>query len=174
MTRSRDNWHEPAAPEFHRPIEVARVPNLGSHEKIAADAKELKALAKRLDVPALHALSAELHVKPWRGGGFKVSGLLKADVEQVSVISLEAFRQVGNFQVERYFLPASAAHGANESDEDIDIIQGGIIDIGEVVAETLALELDPYPRKPGESFADGQGPEDENVHPFPAPKEPST
>jgi hypothetical protein len=28
------------------------------------------------------------------------------------------------------------------------------VDIGEVVAETLALDLDPYPRKPGEAFAE--------------------
>ena len=28
------------------------------------------------------------------------------------------------------------------------------VDLGEIVAETLALELDAYPRKPGESFGD--------------------
>ena len=31
-------------------------------------------------------------------------------------------------------------------------IDNGWIDLGEVVAETLALDLDPYPRKPGEAF----------------------
>ena len=53
-------------PEFSRPLEVARVSALGSHEKIAADNKECAALAKRLKVPAVHAVSAHLFVKPWR------------------------------------------------------------------------------------------------------------
>jgi uncharacterized metal-binding protein YceD (DUF177 family) len=141
---------EPAL-EFSRPIEVARISKLGSHEKLSADAKECAALAKRFLVPAIHSLSAELKVKPWRGGGVKVSGELKADLDQESVVSLEVFRSTMVFAVERYFLnvPPSADI---ESDEDIDPIENGVIDLGEVVAETLALELDPYPRKPGEEF----------------------
>ena len=90
-------------------------------------------------------------MKPWRGGGFKVKGEVKADITQVSVVSLEEFRSEVTFDVERYFLP----HVNAESDEEIDAISDGIIDIGEVVAETLGIELDPYPRKPGESFQSG-------------------
>lgn len=135
-------------PEFSRPIEVARVGAHGSREKISADRKECSALADRLQLPGVHAVSADLQVKPWRGGGLKVTGEVRADIDQVSVISLEAFRSEVRFPVERYFLPA----GGSEDDE-IDMIVGGIIDLGEVAAETLGLELDPYPRKPGEAFA---------------------
>jgi uncharacterized metal-binding protein YceD (DUF177 family) len=138
-------------PEFHRPLEMARVPNLGSHEKLSADAKECALLAKRLMLPAIHKLSAHLKAKPWRGGGLKVTGELIVDLDQESVVSLESFRSVLTLPVERYFLnvPPSAELGA---DEDIDPIENGIVDLGEIVAETLALELDPYPRKPGEVF----------------------
>lgn len=137
--------------EFPRPIEVARVPNLGSHEKLMADPKECIALAKRLDIPAIYSLTATLKAKPWRGGGLKVTGELSADLNQLSVVSLEAFRSQVVFPVERYFLniPPSAEF---EFDEEIDPIIGGIVDLGEIVAETLALELDPYPRKAGEVF----------------------
>jgi uncharacterized metal-binding protein YceD (DUF177 family) len=137
--------------EFSRPIEVARIPKLGSREKLSADAKECVALAKRLLIPAIHSLTAELQTKPWRGGGLKVTGQLKADFDQESVVSLEVFRSTLVFPVERYFLNVPP-NADLESDEDIDPIERGIIDLGEVVAETLALELDPYPRKPGESF----------------------
>jgi uncharacterized metal-binding protein YceD (DUF177 family) len=137
--------------EFSRPIEVARIPKLGSHEKLSADAKECAALAKRLKVPAIHTLNAELKTKPWRGGGLKVTGELKAEVDQESVVSLEIFRSTVVYKVERYFLNVPPSVDL-ESDEDIDPIENGIIDLGEVVAETLALELDPYPRKPGEAF----------------------
>ena len=86
-----------------------------------------------------------------RGGGMKLEGHITADLEQVSVISLEAFRETVSVPLARYFLP----HGAvvdNQQEDDADPIDNGWIDLGEVVAETLALDLDPYPRKPGEAF----------------------
>ncbi len=134
-------------PEFSRPIEVARVSPLGSHEKISADPKECEALTGRLQVPAVHAVSAKLLVKPWRGGGFKVTGDVEAEIDQESVISLEVFRSIVRFPVERYFL----THAGGDDDE-IDVIENGLIDLGEIATETLGLELDPYPRKPGETF----------------------
>lgn len=136
-------------PEFSRPIEVARVSALGSHEKIAADGVECAALAKRLKVPAVHAVTAHLVVKPWRGGGFKVSGTVLADLDQESVVSLDVFRGSVSFEVERYFLPRVD----EAAEDDIDVIRNGVIDLGEVAAETIGLELEPYPRKPGEVFA---------------------
>jgi uncharacterized metal-binding protein YceD (DUF177 family) len=39
-----------------------------------------------------------------------------------------------------------------EGDEP-DIVNGGAIDLGELAAEELALNLDPYPRKPGAELA---------------------
>ena len=152
-------------PEFSRPLEVARVGAQGSRETIKADPKECSALAQRLQLPAVHAVSAELMVKPWRGGGLKVTGAIKADIEQVSVISLETFRHVVQYEVERYFLPQGGG-----DDEEIDAIAGGVIDLGEVTSETIGLELDPYPRKPGEAFAAApeseSEPEPAKVSPF--------
>ncbi len=139
-----------AKPEFSRPLAVDRVPRGGCDEKIAADADERKALAARLGVPAIHALHAELKATPWRGGGLKLEGKLVADLELVSVIGLEAFRQQIEFPVTRYFAAAPAA--GEEADAEIDPIDNGQVDLGEAVAETLTLELDPYPRRPGEAF----------------------
>lgn len=142
---------KPPVPEFSRPLAVDRVPKGGSVEHLAADAKECVALARRLSLPALHALSAELKAELWRGGGLKLEGRLSADLEQVSVVSLVAFRRKVEFPVLRYFLLADAA--AHAEGDDIDVIEQGSVDLGEVVAETLALELDPYPRKESEEFA---------------------
>lgn len=142
---------KPPVPEFSRPLTVDRVPKGGGTERLVADTKELAALARRLSLPAIHALSADLKAEPWRGGGLKLEGRLTADLEQVSVVSLEAFRRKVEFPVLRYFLSAAAA--AHAEGEDIDAIEDGSIDMGEVVAETLGLELDPYPRKEGEEFA---------------------
>ncbi|HCS23533.1 MAG TPA: metal-binding protein, partial [Rhodospirillaceae bacterium] len=41
-------------------------------------------------------------------------------------------------------------------DDDLDaaeMVHNGMIDLGEVVAQYLSLELDPYPRAPGVSLA---------------------
>jgi hypothetical protein len=157
-------------PEFSRVLKVDRVPKLGSTEKIAADPSELQALARRLDVPVIHSLSATLRATPWRGGGLKLEGELVADIDQVSVVSLEAFRSQQRFPVLRYFLPGGGATG---EEEDADPIIAGHIDMGETVAETLALELDPYPRMPGEEAAlpaPVEEPDDTPASPFAALK----
>jgi Large ribosomal RNA subunit accumulation protein YceD len=151
--------------EFSHPLLVDRVPNLGSHDRLSADEKECDALAIRLGLPKLYSLGAFLKSMPWRGGGLKVTGPLKAEFDQISVISLESFRTTLEVDVERYFLPAHK--GANPSEEEVDIIENGIIDLGEILAETMALELDPYPRKPGEVFDDIQEDiEPDKISPF--------
>ncbi len=136
--------------EFSRPLQVDRVPALGCHERIAADEKECVALAKRLGLPMLHSLAGLLKIVPWRGGGLKITGTLKAEVDQVSVISLEPFTSTLEYAIERYYLSPRA--GRPTPEEDVDMIEHGIVDLGEILAETLALELDPYPRQEGEVF----------------------
>ncbi len=153
--------------EFSRPLLTDRVPRKGSHEVFAAEPKELLALAQRFDLPALHSLKAHLIAMPWRGGGVKVTGKVTAEIEQVSVVSLETFRSSANFEVERYFLPQKMIVDASE--DDVDPIENGEIDLGELVAEAVALELNAYPRKPGEAFAEAADDSAEVIELKPSP-----
>jgi hypothetical protein len=142
---------KPTGPEFSRPLNVDRVPRTGSYERLTADAAECLALATRFGLPAIHSLTALLHAQPWRGGGLKVTGNLDADIDQTSVVSAEVFRTTVKFPVSCYFLsPKDATY---TGDEDAEPIVNSHIDLGEILAETLAVELEPYPRKPGEAFA---------------------
>jgi uncharacterized metal-binding protein YceD (DUF177 family) len=151
--------------EFSRPLQVDRVPALGCHERLAADEKECASLAKRFDLPRIHSLGGLLKVVPWRGGGLKITGTLNARVDQVSVISLETFTSDLEFAIERYFLSPRA--GQPTAEEDVDVIENGIVDLGEILAESMALELDPYPRREGEAFNDiEEHPESAKVSPF--------
>ena len=155
--------------EFPRPLIVDRVPRMGSTEKIDADPAECAALARRFGIPAIHRLHAEIRATPWRGGGLKLEGTITADLEQVSVVSLEAFRHTLMIAMQRYFLPQGQSQGSEE--DDADPIVNGIVDLGEVTAETLALDLDPYPRKPGEAFSghiEDDGKSDATPSPFAA------
>src|SRR5204863_4224268 len=123
--------------EFSRPLQVDRVPALGCHERLAADGKECAALAKRLDLPSSHSLGGLLKVVPWRGGGLKITGTLNTRVDQVSVISLETFTSDLEFAIERYFLSPRA--GRPVAEEDVDVIEKGTVDLGEILAESMAL-----------------------------------
>jgi len=55
------------------------------------------------------------------------------------------------------FLPEGTVVSAGEGDADerdpADVIKGGVVDLGALVAEFLALGVDPYPRRPGAVFA---------------------
>jgi uncharacterized metal-binding protein YceD (DUF177 family) len=143
--------------EFSRPLDVTRVPAQGCTEKISADTKECAALALRFGLPAVHSLAAELQISRWRGEGLKIKGRFTLDLEQTCVVSLDTFRSTLTDTFEGYFLPAKAAGGADEiaiAEADAEPFENGIIDMGEAVAEAAALALDPYPKKPGVSFAD--------------------
>jgi hypothetical protein len=142
-------------PEFSRPIEIRRIPATGSVEHLHAEAAELPAIAKRLDVQACKSLTARLHVLPWRGGGLRVTGGIKAELTRQSVISLQIFDETSEYEVDRYFVPASQAAPDPDSDDsdDIDVLSGETLDLGEIVLEAVGLDLDPYPRMPDESFS---------------------
>jgi uncharacterized metal-binding protein YceD (DUF177 family) len=146
-------------PEFSRLIAVDRVPPGGLIERISATEAERQALAERFGILGLRDLSAQLQLEPWRRGGIKVTGRLDATVEQSCVVTLEAFEATLKEDFVRYFAgqnapgpaPVVSSVESLEADEP-DVISGGSIDLGELVAESLGLALDPYPRKPGAEF----------------------
>ena len=146
-------------PEFSRPLAVERIGSTGTELTIEADAEERDALARRFGIAAIHALAARFVATPWRRGGVELRGDVAAEVELVSVVSLEPFTTEVADNIVRYFQAETAPghHPAVLSvesleDEEPDVISGGAIDLGEIAAESLALALDPYPRKPGEVF----------------------
>ncbi len=141
-------------PEFSRPLDVTRVPAQGSTETISAEPAECAALAERFGLPAIHSLAAELRVSRWRGEGLKIDGSFTADLEQACVVSLEPFRSTLADTFESYFLPAGRLDDASIEEGDAEPFENGVIDMGEAVAEAVALALDPYPKKPGATFTD--------------------
>jgi uncharacterized metal-binding protein YceD (DUF177 family) len=144
-------------PELSRVIEVSRIPPTGCTETIIADPSECSLVARRLDLPAVHSLKAELALSRWRGDGVKVTGRFDAEVEQICVVTLDQFRANVSDTIERYFLTTT---GSGEEEADIDSFEGDLLELGEIVVESLSLALDPYPRKPGVQF---QGPSDDST-----------
>ncbi|MGI9480846.1 MAG: YceD family protein [Hyphomicrobiales bacterium] len=152
-----DENKQSAPPELSHVLGLGEVSKTGVDVEISANADEREALAGRYAIESVDSLNASLHVRPWRKEGLHVKGTLKAEVEQTCVVSLEPVKATISAKFSVYFLPAGEndqiTHGEltldPESEDELDVLSGGTIDLGEVVAEQLAVRLDPYPRKPG-------------------------
>ena len=150
------------ASEFSRPVAADR---LGHDERvydIEANATERAALTERYGILALDALAARLRLKRLPGGAqIQLAGHFSADVVQSCVVSLEPV----SAHVEEDFV-LTFATGQNEAENEVVVvmddedppepIENGVIDLGEAVAEHLALALDPFPRAPNAVFLGGE------------------
>jgi uncharacterized metal-binding protein YceD (DUF177 family) len=160
-----------AAPEFSRPIRIDQLPSKLSRHRLEADPAERAALALRFDLVALDSLTAEIEINPpTRRGLVRLQGRLHAQVVQTCVVTLVPLAAVVEAPFSLTFGPAP-----EDEEDEIDLIwdgedppdpiEDGKIDLGEVVAEHLALALDPFPRAPGATFEAPAGTDE-----APAPK----
>lgn len=147
----------PDAPEMARPLEAGKVPLNGLDLTIEATPQEREALAARFQIPEVKSLRADVTVAP-SGNGFLMTGKLKAEVVQTCVISSHPVEQTVEEELKLQFAPA-----VEESEEELELtegdldvlpLEGDVMDVGEAIAETLALALDPYPRASDEAIAE--------------------
>ncbi|QFR32301.1 DUF177 domain-containing protein [Ancylobacter sp. TS-1] len=156
-----------------RPVLVASLPDDGLTLKFAPDAPARAALAEDFGIPGIPSLTAEVKLKPERAGRVRVTGHLDAVVTQTCVVSLENFDTRVSEDIDMRFAPESqippVRPGAEIDVTELDLpdpLIDGTIDVGAVVAEFLALGLDPHPRKPGAAFAGPAEPAPEEASPF--------
>ncbi|HLN22997.1 MAG TPA: DUF177 domain-containing protein [Patescibacteria group bacterium] len=147
--------------ELSRPVSVVQLGTGEKTFKIETDAAEREALAKRFDIVAVTALTAVVRLKVLPGGAIvRLLGRFQADVVQSCVISLDPVPAHLDEEFELTYGPEPDDE-AEEIVLDLDAqdppepIVDGEIDIGEAVAEHLALALEPFPRAPGAVFAEG-------------------
>ena len=145
------------APEFSHGVAVESLTDGETVIDIEADADERAALARRFGLLALDSLTAKVGLTSVDGGLVRVHGTLAAKVTQACVVTLEPVmtRVEGSF--ERLYgagAPEEAGGPITDADaeESPEPFTHGAVDVGEAVAEQLALELDPFPRAPGAAF----------------------
>jgi uncharacterized metal-binding protein YceD (DUF177 family) len=154
-----------------RPLDLRRLPADGVTVTVTPTEAERAGLARLMDIPAVPALSASLSVTPAPKGA-TVSGRLVATVTQVCGVSLEPFDAEITEPIAVSFERGARAESPGEGDlEDLedrpDPLEGDHIDLGAIVAEFLALAIDPYPRKPGATLPNHETGESA-VNPFAA------
>jgi hypothetical protein len=125
-----------------------------------------------LHVEDVQRLGADIAVRPWLDG-MQIEGRLQALVTRVCGVTLEPFDvAIDEPLAIRAVPPGSPNAPASEGEIVIDLDaedppdEGGAdgVDPSAYVTETLALALDPFPRKPGAVF-DSPAPA-ERISPF--------
>jgi uncharacterized metal-binding protein YceD (DUF177 family) len=170
--------------DFSHVVEIDRIGPQGLQIRLEPDEAARMALARQLRILGVLSLRADLKVAPEaQAGHYRVTGQFDAEVEQACVVSLEPVRQTVSEVILRRFGPeAVEVPGADlgedeaewldpDADDPPDPVIGGGIDVGAVVAEELALGLDPYPRKPGAEVPDSyrqEAEEGSKISPFAA------
>ena len=146
------------APEFSRMVVAAPLP--ARPVDLIADEKERAALARRFDLVAVNALHASIDLseenRAGRARAVLATGKLEADIVQSCAVSGEDLPVRISDSVVLRFVPDFEA-GGMEGEEAIELdadacdeigYEGDRFDLGEAVAQTLGLAIDPFAAGP--------------------------
>ncbi len=142
-------------PELSRPVAAERIGAAPFETRVEASAEECRALAVRMQIPAVLSLSCEFRLRRERAEVIDADGRLHARVVRICVVTLDEFEAEVMEAFAVRFVPAGAEAEEIDPEADDEIAYNGkMLDLGEAAAEQLALALDPYPRRPGASLPD--------------------
>lgn len=144
-------------PELSRMIRPRPLP--GGRVEVVAGEAERAALARRFGITAVERMVARLDLAE-DGKAVSATGTMEADLVQPCAISGEDFPVNVREDVALRFVPDSGTPAEPDieielADDDLDEIgyEGEMFDLGEAVAQSLALAIDPYAEGPNADAA---------------------
>jgi len=148
-------------PELSRRIKLAGLP--GETLVIEASPTEREALAARFGLPSIESLRADVELEH-RGSAVRATGRLAAKILQTCAISGEDFPVSVDEELDLRFVEHGTLEAAQDENSDIEIeldaedcdeieYSGDAFDLGEAIAQTLGLAIDPYAEGPGADAA---------------------
>lgn len=138
--------------EFPRRFDVRQIE--GKAVRLVASEEERKALARRFELVSISRLEADL-VLARDGSAVDANGALSADIVQSCAVSGDDLPVSINEELSLRFVPEASGHQPDDEIEldasDCDEIEysGTFFDLGEAVAQSLALAIDPFAVGPG-------------------------
>lgn len=138
-------------PEFSRTLDAETVSDAPRQMEIGADEAERRRLAGRFRLKGIDRLAAEITLSR-RAGIIHAEGVVRAAVVQACVVTAEPIPAEVEAPFSVRFVPDAYEKSDGDetelSEDDCETLplEDGRIDLGELVAETMALALDPYPR----------------------------
>lgn len=136
-----------STPELSRQIDIRQ--SEGKHALIEASEAERVALAERFGIVSVDRLTADL-VLHRKDRIVEAAGTLVADIVQSCAVSAEDLPVHVDEKIAFRFVPEAQDHAPDEEIEidasDCDEIEyaGTHFDLGEAVAQSLALAIDPF------------------------------
>lgn len=143
--------------EFSRPVRLDTIGSQPHALRIEADESERKALARRFGILSLTRLEAELQVHS-AGEDVAAQGRMLAELVQSCVATGAPVPARIEEEFSLRFRPEGMLEDGQEAELEADELdtlfyEGSAVDVGEAVAQTLALAIDPYPRADGAAEA---------------------
>lgn len=136
-------------PEFSHILTLAELKLNQDPIALEANAKQCAALAARFDLPAIYSLKADISLS---NDPIQMRGVMQAKIDQICVATGETISCAIKEDIAINFLETPDVN-PNDSeieleDDDCDTIfyNGREIDIGEAIAQSLYLAIDPFPR----------------------------
>jgi uncharacterized metal-binding protein YceD (DUF177 family) len=145
-------------PEFSRRIRIDTLGEAPRRVEIEAEGAERAGLAERFGLVLIDSLSAWADVTR-NGDAITACGSLTGALVQSCVASGEPVPETVTEDFEIEFRPPPEGGKPDEELElgeaELDVVfyDGAAIDLGEAVAESLSLALNPYPRSPAAEAA---------------------
>jgi uncharacterized metal-binding protein YceD (DUF177 family) len=130
----------------------------GERVELVADDAERKLVIERLGLESLDCLQAHATITR-KGALIEADGRITASLNQSCVVTGDPVPAHVDEPFSLLFMPEPESRRSDEEVElgsaDCDVVfyDGGTIDLGSAIADTLALSLDPYPRSAGAAAA---------------------
>lgn len=141
-----------SAPEFSRPIRTRPLP--GGSVRLEANEAERAALGARFGISGIEALVAEVALDE-TDNAIRGEGRLRASIVQACAVSGEDFPTRIDEPLAFRFVAESGSPAEPDMEieleaDDLDEIEysGDSFDLGEAVAQSLGLAIDPYAEGP--------------------------
>jgi len=153
-----------AKPKSTYVVQWCDVPGSGLEKNLCASPQECRDLAEMTGVVSLSSVQADFKVTRWQRRGLKVAVVVRAEVVQNCVVSLETVSSCLTEPAEWYFKPEAAGQINTEKDavllidpmgeDPADPLIDGRVDLGQLLVEQLCLMIDPFKRSATIEFND--------------------
>ncbi|WP_373491702.1 DUF177 domain-containing protein [Parasphingorhabdus sp.] len=140
-------------PEFSHIVKLSEIGSTPRTGTLSTSEEERSKLALRFDLPKITTLDASYTLLAGENR-IAFTGRLESDLQQRCSVTGESFQVRLREEFDIAFTPKVEIEGVDEeielTEEDCDIIEydNGQIDLGEAIAQTLYLALEPFPRGP--------------------------
>ena len=157
--KSQDGAQSAADELLSHPVDTSKLPAKGLQIMLDPDEQTNTQIADHLQLVSLSKFIAELRIKSWHKDGVRVVGTIRGQLEQACVVTLEPVSDTIDAEFDAVFVPETSKLAKPnisaetqeliieaEGDDAPEVFEPPMLDVGKVVLEFFALELNPYPR----------------------------